>query len=119
MPRAIFRNPNALWGAVVARTLLNLGLRHAVVSPGSRSTPLAAALVSEDDLQVTVALDERSAGFHALGIAKASRRPVVLLCTSGTAAANYLPAVVEARMSGVPLLDLTADPPREPRECRF
>jgi len=118
MPRAVFRNPNALWGAVVARTLLNLGLRHAVVSPGSRSTPLAAALVSEDDLQVTVALDERSAGFHALGIAKASRRPVVLLCTSGTAAANYLPAVVEARMSGVPLLVLTADRPPELRECR-
>ena len=118
MPRAVFRNPNALWGAVVARTLSNLGLRHAVVSPGSRSTPLASALASEPGIDLTVALDERSAGFHALGIAKATRRPVVLLCTSGTAAANYLPAVVEARMSGVSLLVLTADRPPELRECR-
>jgi 2-succinyl-5-enolpyruvyl-6-hydroxy-3-cyclohexene-1-carboxylate synthase len=118
MPRAAFRNPNALWGAVVARTLSNLGLRHAVVSPGSRSTPLASALESEPEIAVTVALDERSAGFHALGHAKAGRRPVVLLCTSGTAAANYLPALVEARMSGVPLLVLTADRPPELRECR-
>ncbi len=117
MPRAAFQNTNALWGAVVARTLANLGLRHAVVSPGSRSTPLAAALVEQAGLEVTVALDERSAAFHALGIAKATRRPVVLLCTSGTAAANYLPAVVEARMSGVPLLVLTADRPPELREC--
>jgi len=117
MPRAAYRNPNALWGAVMARTLANLGLRHAVVSPGSRSTPLAAALVEQEGIAVTVALDERSAGFHALGIAKATRRPAVLLCTSGTAAANYLPAVVEARMSSAPLLVLTADRPPELREC--
>lgn len=118
MSRVVYRNPNALWGAVVARTLSRLGLRHAVVSPGSRSTPLASALASEPGIDLTVALDERAAGFHALGIAKATRRPVVLLCTSGTAAANYLPAVVEARMSGVSLLVLTADRPPELRECR-
>jgi len=110
-------NTNALWGKVVARTLFALGLRHAVVSPGSRSTPLAAALADLSGLDLTVALDERSAGFHALGIAKATRRPVVLLCTSGTAAANYLPAVIEARLSGIPLLVLTADRPAELREC--
>lgn len=113
-----FLNTNALWGAVIARALGALGLRHAVVSPGSRSTPLAVALAELADLDLTVALDERSAGFHALGIAKATRRPVVLLCTSGTAAANYLPAVVEARLSGVPLIVLTADRPPELRECR-
>lgn len=116
-PRALL-NPNALWGAVVARTLVNLGLTHAVVSPGSRSTPLATALADEARIDLTVALDERAAGFYALGIAKATRRPVVLLCTSGTAAANYLPAVVEARLSSVPLLVLTADRPPELRECR-
>ncbi|HAZ65791.1 MAG TPA: 2-succinyl-5-enolpyruvyl-6-hydroxy-3-cyclohexene-1-carboxylic-acid synthase [Opitutae bacterium] len=110
-------NTNALWGKVVARTLLALGLRHAVVSPGSRSTPLASALADLSGLDLAVALDERSAGFHALGIAKATRRPVVLLCTSGTAAANYLPAVIEARLSGIPLLVLTADRPAELREC--
>ena len=110
-------NTNALWGKVVARTLFAVGLRHAVVSPGSRSTPLASALADLSGLDLTVALDERSAGFHALGIAKATRRPVVLLCTSGTAAANYLPAVIEARLSGIPLLVLTADRPAELREC--
>lgn len=110
-------NTNALWGKVVARTLLALGLRHAVVSPGSRSTPLASALADLSGLDLAVAIDERSAGFHALGIAKATRRPVVLLCTSGTAAANYLPAVIEARLSGIPLLVLTADRPAELREC--
>lgn len=118
MPRAAYLNPNALWGAVLARTLANLGLRHVTVSPGSRSTPLAAALVEQAGLEVTVALDERAAAFHALGVAKATRRPAALLCTSGTAAANYLPAVVEARLSGVPLLVLTADRPPELRECR-
>jgi len=93
-------NTNALWGKVVARTLFVLGLRHAVVSPGSRSTPLAAALADLSGLDLTVALDERSAGFHALGIAKATRRPVVLLCTSGTAAANYLPASLRRAFRG-------------------
>ncbi len=118
MPRAAYLNPNALWGAVLARTLANLGLRHVTVSPGSRSTPLAAALVEQAGLEVTVALDERAAAFHALGVAKATRRPAALLCTSGTAAANYLPAVVEARLSGAPLIVLTADRPPELRECR-
>jgi 2-succinyl-5-enolpyruvyl-6-hydroxy-3-cyclohexene-1-carboxylate synthase len=113
-----FLNANALWGQVVARTLRNLGLRHAVVSPGSRSTPLAASLASQEGISLTVALDERAGAFHALGIAKSTRRPVVLLCTSGTAAANYLPAVVEARLSSIPLLVLTADRPPEMRECR-
>ena len=88
--------------------LAGLGVRCAVVSPGSRSAPLALA---SQRLNQTVVLDERSAGFVALGMAKATRRPVVLICTSGTAAANYLPAVVEASQAQVPLLVLTADRP--------
>ena len=110
-------NTNALWADVGVRTLRRLGLTHVVISPGSRSTPLALAFAESAGLHVTVALDERSAGFIALGIAKATGQPAALLCTSGTAAANYLPAVVEARLSATPLLVLTADRPPELREC--
>lgn len=92
--------------------LARLGVRSVVVSPGSRSTPLA---LCSQVLSQTVVLDERSAGFVALGMAKATRAPVALICTSGTAAANYLPAVVEAAYAGVPLLALTADRPMSVR----
>jgi len=112
-----FANTNALWSAVGVHTLANLGLRHVVISPGSRSTPLAFAFAENPEIGTTVALDERSAGFIALGLAKATREPVALLCTSGTAGANYLPAVIEARLSATPLLVLTADRPPELRDC--
>ena len=112
-----YANTNALWGALGVRTLERLGLKHAVISPGSRSTPIAFALAQSKEIHVNVALDERSAGFIALGIAKATKRPVVLLCTSGTAAANYLPAVIEARLSCTPLIIVTADRPPELRDC--
>ncbi len=112
-----FANTNALWGTLGVRTLERMGLKHAVISPGSRSTPIAFALAQSKEIHITVALDERSAGFIALGIAKATKRPVVLLCTSGTAAANYLPAVIEARLSSTPLIILTADRPPELRDC--
>lgn len=116
-PPSAFSNLNALWGALFARTLRRLGATHAVVSPGSRCTPLLYALAADPDWQVTPVLDERTAAFHALGIAKALHRPVVLVCTSGTAAANYLPAVVEAWHSGIPLLVVTADRPPELQDC--
>ncbi len=90
------------------------GVHRAVISPGYRSAPLA---VSADraGLEITVQIDERSAGFFALGIAKARREAVALICTSGTAAANYFPAVIEANRSAVPLIVLTADRPPELR----
>ena len=83
------------------------GVRHAVVSPGSRSTPLTVAAARCEGLTLWPMVDERSAGFFALGLARQSDRPVALICTSGTAAANFLPAVVEAGLSRVPLLLLT------------
>lgn len=92
------------------------GVKDVVISPGSRSTPLAYAFASSKEFQVVRHVDERSAGFLALGMAKASVKPVVLLCTSGTAAANYFPAIVEAYYARIPLIVLTADRPHELRE---
>ncbi len=112
-----FRNTNALWGSVFAETLFRSGVRQAVISPGSRSTPLTIAFARHAGLEAIPVLDERSAAFFALGLAKQSHRPVVLLCTSGTAGANYFPAVIEAQESGVPLLVITADRPPELRNC--
>ncbi|NTU16740.1 2-succinyl-5-enolpyruvyl-6-hydroxy-3-cyclohexene-1-carboxylic-acid synthase [Bacillus subtilis] len=92
------------------------GITDAVVCPGSRSTPLAVLCAAHPDISVHVQIDERSAGFFALGLAKAKQRPVLLICTSGTAAANFYPAVVEAHYSRVPIIVLTADRPHELRE---
>ncbi len=111
------RNVNALWGSVLAETLVRVGVGQAVIAPGSRSGPLATALARHPGIEAIPVLDERSAGFFALGLAKRARRPVVLVCTSGTAAANFFPAVIEARESGVPLVVLTADRPPELRAC--
>jgi 2-succinyl-5-enolpyruvyl-6-hydroxy-3-cyclohexene-1-carboxylate synthase len=96
--------------------LIQGGVRHAVISPGSRSTPLAMLLAERSQIETHVIVDERSAAFFALGIAKMSQAPVALLCTSGTAAANYYPAIIEAKYARVPLIVLTADRPHELRE---
>jgi len=112
-----FRNVNSLWCSVLVETLARLGLRHAVISPGSRSAPLTFAFARHRRIEAISVLDERSAGFFALGLAKQHHRPVALVCTSGTAAANFLPAIVEAHEAGVPLLVLTADRPPELRGC--
>jgi 2-succinyl-5-enolpyruvyl-6-hydroxy-3-cyclohexene-1-carboxylate synthase len=108
-------NHNTALASAFAEELARGGLRRAVVSPGSRSTPLAVALWREPGIEVTVILDERSAGFFALGAAQASGEPVALLCTSGTALANYHPAVAEADESALPLIVLSADRPPELR----
>jgi 2-succinyl-5-enolpyruvyl-6-hydroxy-3-cyclohexene-1-carboxylate synthase len=108
-------NGNTALASAFVEELARSGLRHAVVSPGSRSTPLAVALWRQAEIDVSVIVDERSAAFFALGAAQATRVPVALLCTSGTAAANYHPTICEADESGVPLVVLTADRPPELR----
>ena len=100
----------------MAEELARSGVERAVISPGSRSTPLALALWRQPGIEVTVVLDERSAGFFALGTALATGRPAAVLCTSGSAAANLHPAVVEADEAGVPMVVLTADRPPELRD---
>lgn len=108
-------NANTALASAFVEELARGGLRLAVISPGSRSTPLALALWRQPEIEVSVIVDERSAGFLALGAAQASGAPVALLCTSGTALANYHPAICEADESAIPLVVLSADRPPELR----
>jgi 2-succinyl-5-enolpyruvyl-6-hydroxy-3-cyclohexene-1-carboxylate synthase len=110
-------NGQSVLAAALVRGLAEAGVAHACVSPGSRSTPLALALAEEARIRCWSHVDERAGGFFGLGIARATRRPVVLLCTSGTAAAEFYPAVIEARHARAPLVVLTADRPPELRDC--
>ena len=112
-----FRNTNTLWASVIAETLYRCGMTMAVICPGSRSTPLAVAFANHPQIAAIPILDERSAAFFALGRAKKTGLPTVLVCTSGTAGANFYPAVIEAQKSCVPLIILTADRPAELRHC--
>ena len=102
-------------------TAITLGLRHAVISPGARNTPVVLALhdACEAGKPITLhsVIDERAAGFFALGIARRTDTPVLLSCTSGSAAANYFPAIVEASEGHVPLMVVTADRPEELQDC--
>lgn len=109
-------NAATFWAAVFVEELCRGGLAAAVVSPGSRSTPLTLAFAARREPPLYTIVDERSAAFFALGLAKAALAPVALVCTSGTAAANFHPAVLEARESRVPLIVLTADRPPNLRD---
>ncbi len=110
-------NINLAWTMLAVEECFRLGVRHAVICPGSRSAPLAIAFARHGKIQTHVAHDERAGAFMALGVAKSSGFPAVIVMTSGTAVANALPAVVEARMSRTPLLVFSADRPPELRDC--
>jgi 2-succinyl-5-enolpyruvyl-6-hydroxy-3-cyclohexene-1-carboxylate synthase len=106
-------NLNILWGSLLVEELLRCGIDYFCLSPGSRSTPLAIAVARNPKARPVVIYDERAAAFHALGYSRASGKPAVLICTSGTAAANYFPAIVEASLDFIPMIVLTADRPPE------
>ncbi|MBW4521791.1 MAG: 2-succinyl-5-enolpyruvyl-6-hydroxy-3-cyclohexene-1-carboxylic-acid synthase [Scytolyngbya sp. HA4215-MV1] len=112
-----FSNTNTVWASILAETLKRLGLATVIICPGSRSAPLAVAFAQLEGVEAIPVLDERSAAFFALGLARQTHAPVALVCTSGTAGANFYPAIIEARESRVPLLILTADRPPELRHC--
>jgi 2-succinyl-5-enolpyruvyl-6-hydroxy-3-cyclohexene-1-carboxylate synthase len=112
-----FRNTNTLWASILVETLSRLGLTTVVVCPGSRSTPLTIAFARHPNLDVVPILDERSASFFALGVAKRIKFPVALVCTSGTAGANFYSAIIEAKEAQIPLIVITADRPPELRHC--
>jgi 2-succinyl-5-enolpyruvyl-6-hydroxy-3-cyclohexene-1-carboxylate synthase len=111
-----FLNPTYVYIGAFVDELQRAGVHNVVICPGSRSTPLAMVLASQNAIHTWMHIDERSAAFFALGMAKRLAQPVALVCTSGTAAANFFPALVEAHLTHVPLLVLTADRPHELRD---
>ena len=108
---------NQLEAKVIIQALVDYGIEHISISPGSRSTPLTLAAASEPRLQKHVHFDERGLGYFSLGIAKATQKPTALIVTSGTAVANLLPSVIEAYYAYVPLVILSADRPPELLDC--
>jgi len=110
-------NPNLFLGRLIIDSLVRCGVKRFCLSPGSRSTPLAAAVLRHESAETKVIIDERAAGFYAVGYARASGQPTAVICTSGTAAANYFPAIVEAYQSHLPLVVITADRPSELQNC--
>ncbi len=108
-------NRNMLWAAIFVDELIRAGVKAACIAPGSRSTPLIFAFAQRPEIKTYSLLDERGAAFFGLGLAQSSGRPAALVCTSGTAAANFLPAIIEASQSEIPMLVLTADRPAELR----
>ncbi len=109
-------NPTYVYVGAFVDELQRAGVRNVVICPGSRSTPLALAFAAQAGVRIWMQVEERSAAYFGLGMAKQLRQPVALLCTSGTAAANFMPAIVEAKLTHVPLLVLTADRPHELRD---
>ena len=111
-----FANINHCWGSLIIEELSRLGVDYFCVAPGSRSSPLVIAVAQNKKVKSFVHFDERGLAFHAMGYSAAAKKPAVLICTSGTAAANFLPAVIEASKKKLPLIVITADRPPELRQ---
>ena len=111
-----FVNINHCWAGLMVEELTRLGADYFCVAPGSRSSPLVIAVAQNKNAKSFVHFDERGLSFHAMGYAAATDKPAVLICTSGTAAANFFPAVIEASKKKLPLIVLTADRPPELRQ---
>jgi len=109
-------NINSLWGSLIVEELIRNGVDYFVISVGSRSTPLTVAVARNPRAKKIVCFDERAAAFHAIGYARATLNPAVIISTSGTAAANYFPAVIEASTDAVPMIVLSGDRPPELRQ---
>ncbi|MCK5343875.1 MAG: 2-succinyl-5-enolpyruvyl-6-hydroxy-3-cyclohexene-1-carboxylic-acid synthase, partial [Candidatus Heimdallarchaeota archaeon] len=106
---------NLLWANIIIDELSRHKVNYFCISPGSRSTPLTITATKHPQAKTKIIYDERGAAFHALGYARATKIPAVLICTSGTAAANYYPAVIEAFQENIPMIILSADRPSELR----
>ncbi len=111
-----FSNITSLWGSLIIEECVRCGIDYFCISPGSRSTPLTVAAARNPKARTIICYDERGAAFHALGYGRATGRPAALICTSGTAVANYFPAVIEADVDQVPMLILGTDRPPELRD---
>ena len=109
-------NFNSLWSTLIVEELIRQKCNYFCISPGSRSTPITVAVAQNPNAHANIFYDERGSAFHALGYARGTGQPAVLICTSGTAVANYLPAIIEAYQDSVPLIILTADRPPELRD---
>jgi 2-succinyl-5-enolpyruvyl-6-hydroxy-3-cyclohexene-1-carboxylate synthase len=108
-------NINSLWGSLIVEELVRHGIDYFCLSPGSRSTPLVAAVALHPAVKAHIHFDERGTAYRAIGYMRATGKPAVIICTSGTAAANFFPAVIEASVDSLPLIVLTADRPAELR----
>ncbi|GAB4181655.1 MAG: 2-succinyl-5-enolpyruvyl-6-hydroxy-3-cyclohexene-1-carboxylic-acid synthase [Calditrichia bacterium] len=108
-----YRKILALWGYGIMEELRRNGITKVIISPGSRSTPLVIAAARHPEIETVIAYDERGAAYYALGYARATGKPAVLISTSGTAVANYYPAVIEASMAHIPMIIISADRPPE------
>ncbi len=111
-----FSNITSLWGSLIIEACVRSGIDYFCISPGSRSTPLTVAAARNPKARTIICYDERGAAFHALGYGRAAGKPAALICTSGTAVANYFPAVIEADVDQVPMLILGTDRPPELRD---